>query len=677
VTGLPKGHSRGRPSAARTSELRRGERTFTMTRHLIVAARRAALVAIVLCAGFASSACDGSTDDATADAATDGDSGQARPIDAAVVDAGSDATLGDADTEDARAPDGGPRPTDAGRPDAADGAADAADAADGGPCVTAPGLSAGQPGTFSNQCIAVEGGTRAFFLHVPPSYTPGSAWPLLVDFHGTGFPVSDGTLPEELWATSELEQIADEQGFIVVRPRSLSFVDTDGQVIYHWDANPGDLELNKRYAHALVAFLESHYGIDPARVYASGFSNGTNMVAQFVGDTPAFFGGYAFLGGGIWNTYTPATTPTSRIYGTTGYRDQLRPEALALGAWLSSFGFPSTKLWERETNGGHHIYGWQFRELFGWLDRAERPPLGALRNGWTAEALPSASSSSLLHLAKGSIDGQWFASGSSGSIWSRSKQGTWALEASLLPSVPTLALDGICTSSAGAVVATGDGVVAVLDAPGGSWHVDKNAGLDPSDPEDRLEAVTCVTGTTLVGGGPSYAQVSTDLGSTWSPANISVFGSTPSVTNIARSAAGTWLAVGAVYIGRSTDGLSFTPAAQTPPVTWLYGVASSANSRWWVTGEEGSLSLSQDDGQTWQQQAVPTLEDLYAVAFWNASRGIAVGLHGAAVLTTDGGATWKDVSTGLDAMNSDVTWLDASTVLVVGGNGTALKLAVP
>jgi len=577
-----------------------------------------------------------------------------------------------------------PAPSHAGAPaeDAGDeglpGTIDASDVDgnDSGEASVSP-LCSGQPGAFHSQVIMAGGLTRDYFLYVPESYDCTKPYPLLVDFHGTAFPVADGTPPEELWALPGLENAADKEGFLVVRPRSLSF-DSGGTTYYQWDAHPGDLELNKAYARTLVGALRAEYNIDPSRTYASGFSNGTNMAAQFMGDQPPFFSGYGIVGGGIWDTF-PASLAgaTFRVYDTTGYRDELRPVALGLYDWLNSNDYPSANLWVRETNAGHELYGWQYEEFFRWLDRGERPPPGTLSNGFTREALPT-TAQSLLHLSPGMTAGQWIASGTGGILWSRSPAGDWTASAPILPSMPTLALDGVCTTSGGATAATGDGAFALLATPGGAWQVNPTLVASASNPQQRLEFLSCAGGDTLVGTGPSYALMSSDLGTSWTAdANIDEAGDTPSVNSIAKSAAGTSIAVGAIYIGRSTDGVNFTWIPTSTSAVWLYGVASAPGGTWWVVGEAGTILSSTDDGQSWQAQTTPTTDDLYAVSFADASRGVAVGLHGAALLTTNGGAAWTDISTGLDAMNSDVAWLNSSTVLVVGGNGTAITRSVP
>lgn len=540
-----------------------------------------------------------------------------------------------------------------------------------------PGDDANPPcaaaGTFHQQTLVVDGETRSYYLHVPPSYDCTRGTALLVDFHGTGFDTMDGTPPNELWATGGLEQASDKLGFIVARPLSQHFTDpADGQVVYHWDSHPGDLARNKVMASALIDALASEYTIDRGRVYASGFSNGTNMVAQFVGDA-APFTGFGFVGGGIWETY-PAQLAgaTTRVYQTTGYRDQLRPESLVSDRWFAEQGYPASQVFVRETNAGHELYGWQFEEMFRWFDEGVRPPAGTLAAGWSSDGF-SNPARSVLHLAAGA-QGALFASGTGGRVWQRSVAGAWSEAVSLLPAQPTLALDGICVTPGGNVVTTGDGAVGVF--ANGAWQVNPTAGRTANE-EERLEAVACLDDTRIVGGGPSYAAASADLGTTWGAADISIFGGTPSVSNVVRGPSGTSVALGAYYLGRSTDGVAFTVIDYPTSATWMYGLASGAAGQWWAVGESGTVLVSHDDARTWQPVTVPTTEDLYAVSFADASRGLAVGLHGAAILTTDGGVTWHDVATGLDAMNSDVAWLDASTVLVVGGGGTAIRRSVP
>jgi polyhydroxybutyrate depolymerase len=112
----------------------------------------------------------------------------------------------------------------------------------------------------------VSGGqTRAYRLHVPPSYQPGKAWPLVISLHGFS---SNGTQQEHF---SKMSLKADQAGFIAVYPEGLG----DPQA---WHFGPGDegaTDLN--FIRDLIRHLESQLSIDPARIYATGISNGAQM----------------------------------------------------------------------------------------------------------------------------------------------------------------------------------------------------------------------------------------------------------------------------------------------------------------------------------------------------------------------------------------------------------------
>src|SRR5579859_2799592 len=144
----------------------------------------------------------------------------------------------------------------------------------------APSPCSGKPGTFHNQSIQSGGETRYFFLYVPSTYSCSTPSPMLVDFHGT----CDDKFgpPEECYELPAAIDTAEKQGFILVRPRS-RFANESGTNIYRWDENPGDIPLNVAFTQDLLPVIESQYAVDAARVYAMGFSSGTNMASQFLG----------------------------------------------------------------------------------------------------------------------------------------------------------------------------------------------------------------------------------------------------------------------------------------------------------------------------------------------------------------------------------------------------------
>jgi polyhydroxybutyrate depolymerase len=153
--------------------------------------------------------------------------------------------------------DGGPVVPDAGTAPASD----AGTVVDAGPsrCTGGTQWKAGDT-RFS---ITVGGQARSYLLHVPASYDGDSAVPLLVDFHGL-FGSGQGER-----GSSGYAQLADREGFIVAYPDGVGAAWNIGVCCSKAD--------DEAFIRALVARIESEGCIDPARVYATGFSMGGGM----------------------------------------------------------------------------------------------------------------------------------------------------------------------------------------------------------------------------------------------------------------------------------------------------------------------------------------------------------------------------------------------------------------
>jgi predicted esterase/photosystem II stability/assembly factor-like uncharacterized protein len=545
-----------------------------------------------------------------------------------------------------------------------------------GACVAAPPPCSGKAGTFHSQPLESGGETRHYYLHVPSTYSCDTAWPLLVDFHGTGFGGADDPV-EESWALPELIEASDSERFLVVRPRSRS-KPYNGQYLFQWDINAGDLTRNHEFAVELVADLQQRYHIDPARIYALGFSNGPNMALQFLADEPSIMRGYAAVAGGL--NYDLAGGPqfgadAPRIYATTGYRDYMLSTQRRLSSWLDDHGYPQDHLFRRESDTGHELYGWHYHEAFRWMDQGARPAPGQLAAGWVREtSFPTAESLTQLALAP---SGTIWAVGAEGEIYHRDTAGSWTQAASVQVKGQAPALSDLCFLDSGVGLAVGEGVVA-RTSDETTWST------LASVPELGAQNFGYAYLTTLgcggahaVAAGVWTAAVSDDSGASWSAADMGQPDAPPFASLVKRSAAGTWLALGYYdYIGRSTDGVHFTPSSVPVDLQWWNGLASGPNGAFWVAGEKGSILFSSDDGQSFSAQAAPGVEDLYAISFaGDGLHGLAVGAHGAVYATADGGATWVDRSTGLDGFLGDVLWLDATTALVAGEGGLVLRFA--
>ena len=117
----------------------------------------------------------------------------------------------------------------------------------------------------NNGSIVSSGEPRKYLLYVPRSYDRSKPTPLVISMHGAG------GWPTQQMELSEWNRLADREGCIVVYPSGL---DNAGPRV--WRVGP-DFAKDVRFISDLIDKLEASYNIDPARIYANGFSNGGGM----------------------------------------------------------------------------------------------------------------------------------------------------------------------------------------------------------------------------------------------------------------------------------------------------------------------------------------------------------------------------------------------------------------
>ena len=135
--------------------------------------------------------------------------------------------------------------------------------------------------------------SRAYTVHLPPSYDGTRPHPLVIDIHGGGGNKKTARLETcpngNPKSRGCLDRIADCEGFIVVYPNGTSDSllapnsrtfnaggGADGYACvsgFACDRNVDDV----RFFGDLLDTLETNYRIDPARIYLAGFSNGAAM----------------------------------------------------------------------------------------------------------------------------------------------------------------------------------------------------------------------------------------------------------------------------------------------------------------------------------------------------------------------------------------------------------------
>ena len=121
----------------------------------------------------------------------------------------------------------------------------------------------------TNGSLVSSGVPRTYLLHVPASYDPSTPTPLVIALHGFI------QWPANLMEMSRWNDLADEQGFIVVYPSGTGLP-------IRWQAGPdsagdGGVPVDVRFISDLIDALAREYNVDPTRVYANGLSNGGGM----------------------------------------------------------------------------------------------------------------------------------------------------------------------------------------------------------------------------------------------------------------------------------------------------------------------------------------------------------------------------------------------------------------
>jgi polyhydroxybutyrate depolymerase len=126
--------------------------------------------------------------------------------------------------------------------------------------------------SFSQQTIydsiTVGGLHRQYILYVPASYSPGTAAPLVLNFHG----YTSNALEQMFYG--DFRPIADTAGFLIVHP--MGTVDILGNT--HWNVGWGTSTVDDiGFTRALIDSLSAQYTINQDRIYSTGMSNGGFM----------------------------------------------------------------------------------------------------------------------------------------------------------------------------------------------------------------------------------------------------------------------------------------------------------------------------------------------------------------------------------------------------------------
>ena len=167
---------------------------------------------------------------------------------------------------------------------------------------------------FRNVVHHVEsrGTPRNYGVNVPDNYNDNLTrqWPLIIDFHGRG------AHPADQYANSRYDAYDAGKEYLTVYPEG---VDLAWQGAPYANASIDDLQ----FTTDLLAHLHAEYCIDPARVYASGKSNGGGFVDRLAcSDHGDAFAAFAMAAPALYDVTADTACPKKRaILEAHGFRD--------------------------------------------------------------------------------------------------------------------------------------------------------------------------------------------------------------------------------------------------------------------------------------------------------------------------------------------------------------------
>lgn len=208
--------------------------------------------------------------------------------------------------------------------------------------------------------LSHNGVARQYILYVPDSLDGTSRVPLMLNFHGFG-----GTADRHL-RFADMRPLADSGTFILVYPQGTLL---DGSP--HWNAglktdrNKSDAD-DFGFVEALIDEISSDYNIDPARVYACGYSNGaffSYALACYHSDKIAAIGSVAgTMMAETYNECNPShPTAMVNIHGTSdavvpyGGTEGLKSIDAVLAYWTGFNNTSATPTVNRITDGATTI----------------------------------------------------------------------------------------------------------------------------------------------------------------------------------------------------------------------------------------------------------------------------------------------------------------------------------
>ena len=173
---------------------------------------------------------------------------------------------------------------------------------------------------------------RAYAFYVPARLTDKP--PLLFVLHGSSQSIED----IRRYTGYEFERLADQFGFIVVYPNGFRHNWNDCRKAAAYPARTEKID-DEGLIRRLIGIFRKEYGVDPAQVFAAGYSNGGHLAYRFALEMPEEIRAVAAIGA---NLPTPdncdciASGKAVSVLIMNGTEDPINPYE---GGEVSLFGF--------------------------------------------------------------------------------------------------------------------------------------------------------------------------------------------------------------------------------------------------------------------------------------------------------------------------------------------------
>lgn len=152
-------------------------------------------------------------------------------------------------------------------------------------------------------------GWRSYVVHLPPDYSPGTAYPVVVGFHGGSGRAS------AFMNLSLLPGAADDAGYVAVFPNGTGLFG-----LLTWNAgNCCGYAVNHDvddvgFFRRMVADWKGKFSFDPKRVYLTGMSNGSIMAYRLACECADLVAAVAPVAGGLGVEGPAPTRPVPALH---------------------------------------------------------------------------------------------------------------------------------------------------------------------------------------------------------------------------------------------------------------------------------------------------------------------------------------------------------------------------